>query len=838
MTIRRVFTSDPGQAELLSVGGLVIIDQAPPATPLGAGTGLAMIVGEFERGPLETPTEMATAASLFSTFGGFGWAVGDNPHAGPVAQQSGGSEPWNGSGFIALANKTFNRLAVVRVDNSAGVVELERLACLTGGIGPFAGDNGDAVTFELDGGGSTSTITLECAPATITGSGVVFPIAAIGGDTLIASWDDQDPMTVTFTDTDLSLANFVARINQRFAATIAADDGGDLALSSVREGALARIRIHGGTALASLGLPTAVVLDLWTITVTADTAIDTQLTVNKIVDGVATAYITEEITGAVGSILLKRNALLAALQALAVPGHTFAASGADAITCTGAANEVLIPVTGIAETQGGAELTTANTTPGVQLEVYGTGNVGDSQNISTEEAANLIDAAANLSAGLDADGNLRACNELTPATGTLQAISGDLATAFGFDITVVADAADAADVTIPAGTRFQDETSVATIWVALEDVATGTGGGPFELKVRPFTDTDTAEASSAGDVTVILDTLPDGFAASNPSAITRLSAAQLDARYITAIQGTNVDDPPASDANLIFSARTSTAIRRELVLNCLAATAAGLSGRRTVVRPRIGVTIAAAQTANAELRDERKQFAFPAMRTAINEIRTVGTIGGVGFTDDGTIDVGADSFLVAYRTIILPEASAAQPPSTTNYGPLNVLGLESAYDPGTAGSTRLDVNSYKLFKRSGIVAARVDRTLGTGWNDDVTSSLTIGRTAANRRAFADFINDSLFGIAAPYRARIITPDVKRSLDAVIRKFLNGLLSVAQPNASRIRGYDVRDITDPSVPELLRMAVAVTMYATADVIAIETTVGPTVLTSQESIGTAA
>jgi hypothetical protein len=162
-----------------------------------------------------------------------------------------------------------------------------------------------------------------------------------------------------------------------------------------------------------------------------------------------------------------------------------------------------------------------------------------------------------------------------------------------------------------------------------------------------------------------------------------------------------------------------------------------------------------------------------------------------------------------------------------------VLGLESAYDPGTADSTRLDVNSYKLFKRSGIVAARVDRTLGTGWNDDVTSSLTIGRTAANRRAFADFINDSLFGIAAPYRARIITPDVKRSLDAVLRKFLNGLQSEAQPNASRIRGYLVRDITDPNVPELLRMAVSVTMYATADVIVIETTVGPTVVTSQET-----
>jgi hypothetical protein len=46
-----------------------------------------------------------------------------------------------------------------------------------------------------------------------------------------------------------------------------------------------------------------------------------------------------------------------------------------------------------------------------------------------------------------------------------------------------------------------------------------------------------------------------------------------------------------------------------------------------------------------------------------------------------------------------------------------------------------------------------------------------------------------------------------------------------------------DLTDPAVPEL-RLKTAVTMYATADVIAIETTIGPTVVTSQEVIEDAA
>ena len=40
MTIKRLFTQDPGLAELTSVSSIVVIDNAPPVTPLGAGTGV------------------------------------------------------------------------------------------------------------------------------------------------------------------------------------------------------------------------------------------------------------------------------------------------------------------------------------------------------------------------------------------------------------------------------------------------------------------------------------------------------------------------------------------------------------------------------------------------------------------------------------------------------------------------------------------------------------------------------------------------------------------------------------------------------------------------------
>jgi hypothetical protein len=252
------------------------------------------------------------------------------------------------------------------------------------------------------------------------------------------------------------------------------------------------------------------------------------------------------------------------------------------------------------------------------------------------------------------------------------------------------------------------------------------------------------------------------------------------------------------------------------------------------VRPRIGATVTQAQAVANELRDERKQVVFPSIRTAINEIRIVGSAGGVGFTDDGVVDVGADSFLCAYRTIINPEQSAAEVPSSTNYGPLNALGLESAYDPAIQGSTKLGLNDYKLFKREGITALITSRTQGLAWNDDVTNSLDVGRTAANRRAFADFINDSMFEIAEPYKSKVAKPEFKRALEGAIRGFLRLLLSPLQPNASRIQGFDVEEVTDPAVPNLLRYQTSVTMYATADVIVNQTTVGPTVVTSQEVI----
>lgn len=826
---RRLYLQDPGTATLLNVASVNIIDSAPPSLPLGAGTGTVLVVGEFERGPLEIPTEVTSETDRLSRFGGFGWSIAGNPHAGPVAQQSGGSEAWNGNGFIELANKPFNRLVLCRVDNSAGSVQLTRLACLTGGSGPFAGSNGDQAVFARDGG--TSTATLACATASITASGASYPVA-VGGKTAILTMDDDDPKTVLFTDADVALADIIARINARFAATIASDSGGQLKLDSVRLGSRARIEIVGGTALADLGLPATPTQDLWTLTVDADAAASTVLRVSRFVSGVATDFDTAAVAGPVGSVTAKRDALLTALGNLGVPGATFAAVSTDQITLTGDNNVIF---TGFSATAGAADLTIANSTPGVVTIDEGSGNVGDSQSITTAEAAAVLDAAANISSSVDVDGNLRVCNTATPGTGTLQGQSGALLTAFGFDTTTIADAANATNVTIPAGTRVQDSTSTATVWVTLSDTATGTGGGPITIKVRPFIDDDTAVSSSIGNVTVILDDLPDGFTCSNSSAITRLSASQLDSRYESAIQATLVDTQSANEVNYMISARTSPAIRAKLLSNALTATAAGFAARKVITRPRLGVTRDQAYADVALVRNERVQMVFPGFQTFIPEIRDVGSAGGVGFTDDGVIDVGADSFLAAARSILLPEQNAGERLSDTNFGAIQVVGLETAYDPNTEGATKLFVEDYIQFKAQGLVGTKIDRTAGAFFVDDVTSvdpDDQPGRIAANRRAYADFINDSLFGIALRYAKKIIRPELIRNYEGQIRAFLAELESKSQPARSRHDSSTVQNTTSASVPNLLRHVVRVKMYPTADAIAIETTVGPTVITAQE------
>ena len=149
---RRVFRSFPGYDEIRSIEGSNIIEITPPANIQGAGVGTVLVVGEFERGPLNTPTEVFGPSDFSTQFGGLGHLLSTNPYAGPVAVRSGGDEIWNGNGWVWCRNKKFSGLVICRVDNSAGEVSFSRLASLLGGEGPFTGvTTGGTIEFQRNG---------------------------------------------------------------------------------------------------------------------------------------------------------------------------------------------------------------------------------------------------------------------------------------------------------------------------------------------------------------------------------------------------------------------------------------------------------------------------------------------------------------------------------------------------------------------------------------------------------------------------------------------------------------------------------------------------------------
>lgn len=832
MPSTRVTRTNPGYAQIArQPPGVTLIDQRPPSMRVGAGTGTLCLVAEFDAGPIESPTEVFGAVDRVNQFGGLGYTLPEGKHRGAVAQRSGGSEPWNGNGFMWLANKPEPpRLILVRVDSSAGTVTFTRLACLTGGNSTVALSNGDTVTFELDGSG-TATATYNGGKAQIEGSGATY--AALGGKYLELEYDGVDPFVVVFQATDADQAAAIARINAVAAATIAYDAGAnELGLQSVIEGRAGHIRIIGGDALAALGHTATPTQDEWTLTVTNVSAGDYRLRVSRFVNGVAVDYdIPLPGVSGGGTDEELRDDLLVALGDLGVPGVTFAASGTDKLTAKADANVILTDFSVLAEPTPG-DVTIANTTPGVITEATGTGNVDNLAAIPVDEQAVVIDAVSNLSAEVDAFGFLRVCNALTPGTGTLQATGGTALAALGFDPNEVADAANAEEVIIPAGTRVRDATATGTIWVTMVDTPIRQGAA---IKVRPFFDDDTALASTSGNVTEILDKLPAGFVAANSGTITRLTPAQLDARYQAALDKTLADTALTSAINYIAAARTSTAIRKALYLNAEAATESGLAARKTFVRPRLGISRQQAFSEVAENRSDRVQFAFPGVSIVVDEIRIGGSAAGPGFSSDGRVDVGLDSFAAVAAAILPPEEQLSQRLADTDVNEQEFVSLEAAYDPERGGS-ELKVGDYQALIARGILSPKVDRDNGPEFVRDVTSVDPIADeelVSGSRRRMADFLLDSYKKIAKPFVGKTGSPLNRRTLTEQLNVFLEDLASpTGDGSTARIAGYVVKDVTTDALARqgFQEHTIEVQTFAFMDHLIIRATAGPGVNTA--------
>lgn len=220
MTFIRRFTSDPGLEVLLEIESVNILDIEPSAPLTSVGYGTIMLVGEFEKGPYNEPTEVFGPSDVSQTFGGFGFSYAGVPGNNPCARKRTAdgavtAEYWNGNGMVALNGKKFSRLVLVRVDASLGSVQFSRCASLLGNVQTtFAVTAGQTVVTDIGAGNVTATILGTQA----TYAGGVFPGGGgnsgfVGGEWVDVAYDGGTTIRVYFMSTDQTPAQVAARIN-------------------------------------------------------------------------------------------------------------------------------------------------------------------------------------------------------------------------------------------------------------------------------------------------------------------------------------------------------------------------------------------------------------------------------------------------------------------------------------------------------------------------------------------------------------------------------------------------------------------------------------------------
>lgn len=777
---KHIVKVQPTDAQLDEIEQIVIVDEVPPATALGAGNISVILVGETETG-LFTPQRINSTSDYVSKYGALGWTTSEGKYQGAVARRSGGNKVWNGSLWMLRKGKRFGGMVVQRVDNSAGSVQFRRLAAIKGGKGPFNIEPGDSITFQKDGANNVTKVFAATA-AFILGVGGTYDTGFVGGEDLLLQIDGDDPLPIVFTAAEQSLAEVVAYINAKAAATVATSSGGQLRLNSVVRGTAGRVRVLGGSACSTLGLSDVGVPDVWTWTAANAQVGNYTARVTRYVDGVLTTY-----NASFASVNTTEDDLaagiLAAFQALNVPGITFTSPLATTVRATGDANVMFTATSPIPLEVSAGDVTVAHTTTGQPADQYGTGDVPNIDYIEAEDAGVVFGAMSGLDAYVDNDGYLWVVNSATSATGKLQATAGVFED-FGFD-DVLVDAAASEVVTLPAGVRVKDNTT-GTVWVTMEDVETTELGGPFSVKVRPWEDTDTAISSGIAGVDEVIDQMPGFWEVTNAATITRLSANQLDARYKEAMDKTLDTTSDAALCSIILAARHSANIGGWLRDNANEASENGCNGRTAIFSPPVGTTKAQALAQTGVGvgnigRDDRLIYCFPGVRVLSEEILEVGTAGGIGFTANGVIEQTFDSWYAFIRTKIRQEQSAGEVPSTNQVGKLAIVSLETAFE-STLGGAGLVENDYKQFRANGIVAP--NRTVsGYLVQSDVTSvlrSIEKARAPANRRFLSDYVADELYNISVLYKDKLAFPGTIKALKQRCEAFLNILANPANP----------------------------------------------------------
>jgi hypothetical protein len=213
-----------------------------------------MIVGEFEDGAFDTPTEVFGQTDEAQKFGEFGYQYGDDSYQNPCARRH-LAEDWNGNGWIKGLNLKPPRKIICRVDTSVGDVRFTLAAALRSDRGPFALANGDQMSVTTDTGGPANSTAVSAAVATVAGGAFTSPTLFTGGERIGITVDSLPEQIVTFQATDQLVADVIARINGTLGYTAAVLNAGNFDLFGIQLGTGGQIilrDVDAGT-LATLG---------------------------------------------------------------------------------------------------------------------------------------------------------------------------------------------------------------------------------------------------------------------------------------------------------------------------------------------------------------------------------------------------------------------------------------------------------------------------------------------------------------------------------------------------------------------------------------------------------
>lgn len=343
--IRR-FTQTPTIEQLTAIEQIAIVDNTPQSPVTGVGTGMLMLVGEFEDGPFNEPTQVFGPNDEVQKFGGFGYKYGALSSQNPCSRIHGG-EFWNGNGFLAGKFLRPPRKVCVRVDTRVGNIRFQPLAALRSALGPFRLTVGQQLSVAPDGGGAVLTTAIAAVEA--TRDGIAFPGGGnlslyVGGEQIGITIDQNPEVIVTFQAADSTAAQVAARINgflgYTAATTILAGTGLRIVGVVKGTGGTVTLRNVSGTPLTNIGhtpgttAGTGNVANLNAVTAAeVATLIDALAGVAALVDasGLVVAY---SATVATGSILIAAGTMATALGFLTATTVT-ANVGAAAIVPAG-----------------------------------------------------------------------------------------------------------------------------------------------------------------------------------------------------------------------------------------------------------------------------------------------------------------------------------------------------------------------------------------------------------------------------------------------------------------------------------------------------------------------